>query len=193
MQPSCRTAALTLENQSRQPADFGRYLANIAQRESPMPITLNDLTINADSVDLDTLLSDWEWAMPEPLRPVLLTAMGDVFAQGNSGSVYFVDVVDGSIRLVADDGESFEQLLRNNQFVTDHMFPARVVEFRKAGLTLEPTQVYSHKQLLVLGGADDLENVETTDVSVHVSIHGQIHFQVKDLPNGTPISAFKIK
>ena len=158
-----------------------------------MPITLNDLTINADSVDLDTLLSDWEWAMPEPLRPVLLTAMGDVFAQGNSRSVYFVDVVDGSIRLVADDGESFEQLLRNNQFVTDHMFPARVVEFRKAGLTLEPTQVYSHKQLLVLGGADDLENVETTDVSVHVSIHGQIHFQVKDLPNGTPISEFKIK
>ncbi|MFO1000719.1 MAG: DUF1851 domain-containing protein [Planctomycetaceae bacterium] len=158
-----------------------------------MPITLNDLTINADSVDLDTLLSDWEWAMPEPLRPVLLTAMGDVFAQGNSGSVYFVDVVNGSIRLVADDGESFEQLLRNNQFVTDHMFPARVVEFRKAGLTLEPTQVYSHKQLLVLGGADDLENVETTDVSVHVSIHGQIHFQIKDLPNGTPISEFKIK
>ena len=158
-----------------------------------MPITLNDLTINADSVDLDTLLSDWEWAMPEPLRPVLLTAMGDVFAQGNSRSVYFVDVVDGSIRLVADDGESFEQLLRNNQFVTDHMFPARVVEFRKAGLTLEPTQVYSHKQLLVLGGADDLENVETTDVSVHVSIHGQIHFKIKDLPNGTPISEFKIK
>ena len=158
-----------------------------------MPITLNDLTINADRINLDTLLSDWEWAMPEPLRPVLLTAMGDAFAQGKSGSVYFVDVIEGSIRLVADDGETFQQLLRNNQFVTDHMFPSRVVEFRKAGLTLEPAQVYSHKQLLALGGADDLENVEATDVSVHISIHGQVHFQIKDLPAGTPISEIRIK
>jgi hypothetical protein len=158
-----------------------------------MPITMNDLTISPEGVDMDTLLSEWTWAMPEPLRPILLTAMGDAFAQGESGAVYFVDMVDGSIRRVADDGESFQSLLRNNQFVTDHMFPSRIVEFRNAGKTLQSRQVYSHKQLLVLGGADDIDNVETTDVSVHMSIHGQVHRQVKDLPEGTPISEIKIK
>ena len=158
-----------------------------------MPITMNDLTINPNGIDMDTLLSEWTWAMPEPLRPVLLTAMGDAFAQGASGAVYFVDMVEGIIRVVADDGESFQQLLRNNQFVTDHLFPSRIVQYRNAGLTLGPKQVYSHKQLLALGGADDIANVETSDVCVHISIHGQVHRQIKDLPDGTPISKIKMQ
>lgn len=158
-----------------------------------MPITMNDLTITPNGIDMDTLLAEWTWAMHEPLRPVLLTAMGDVFAQGVSGAVYFVDMVEGSIRVVADDGDSFQSLMRNSQFVTDHMFPSRIVQFRNAGITLQTGQVYSHKQLLVLGGDDDIGNVEATDVSVHVSIHGQVHRQVKDLPDGTPISEIKIK
>lgn len=158
-----------------------------------MPITMNDLTISPSGVEMDSLLSEWEWAMPEPLRPVLLTAMGDAFAQGESGAVYFVDMVEGNIRVVADDGDSFQSLLRNSQFVTEHMFPSRIVQLRNAGLTLQSKQVYSHKQLLVLGGADELDNVEATDVSVHISLHGQVHRQVQDLPEGTPISEIKIK
>ncbi|MCA9037006.1 MAG: DUF1851 domain-containing protein [Planctomycetaceae bacterium] len=157
-----------------------------------MPITMNDLTISPKGIDMDSLLSDWTWVMPEPLRPVLLTAMGDAFAQGESGAVYFVDTVGGDIRVVADDGASFQSLLRNSQFVSDHMFPSRIGQFRNAGMKLGPGQVYSHKQLLVLGGDDDIENVEVADVSVHISIHGQVHRQVKDLPDGAQISEIRI-
>ncbi|HET6423774.1 MAG TPA: T6SS immunity protein Tdi1 domain-containing protein [Planctomycetaceae bacterium] len=158
-----------------------------------MPITMNDLTISPRDVAMNALLADWQWAMPEPLRPVLLTAMGDVFAQGESGTVYFIDVVGGEIDSVADDGATFQELLTNNQFVTERFFPARIVQLRKAGKTLEPQQVYSHERPLVLGGDDEIDNIEPTDVSVHVSIHGQIHQQIKDLPEGTPISQIKIE
>lgn len=158
-----------------------------------MPITMNDLTISPQGIDFETLLDAWTWAMPEPLRPVLLTAMGDAFAQGASGAVYFVDMVEGDIRLVADDGASFQSLLRDNGFVTDHMFPGRIVQLRQAGKTLGPQQVYSHKQLLALGGDDDVDNIESTDASVHISIHGQVHRQIKDLPEGTPISNIRIE
>ena len=158
-----------------------------------MPITLNDLTINPDGVDMATLLDDWTWAMPEPVRPVLLSAMGDAFAQGASGAVYFVDMVEGTVTPVAEDGATFETLLADTEFVTNHLFPARVVQLRNAGLTLKPKHVYSHKQPLVLGGEDDTENVEVTDVIVHISIHGQIHRQVKDLPDGTPIGEIEIE
>ena len=91
-----------------------------------MPITMNDLTINPSGVDMNSLLTDWEWAMPEPLQPVLITAVGDVFAQAESGVVYFIDVVEGSITPVADDGGSFKGFLSDAQFVTEHMFPSRV-------------------------------------------------------------------
>lgn len=53
--------------------------------EVRMSITMNDLTISPHGIDMNTLLSEWTWAMPEPLRPVLLTAMGDVFAQVQNG------------------------------------------------------------------------------------------------------------
>lgn len=158
-----------------------------------MPITINDLTISPDGVDMDALLNDWSWAMPEPLRPVLLTAMGDAFAQGASGAIYFVDMVEGAIRIVAEDGASFQSLLSDTQFVTNHLFPSRIVQYRKAGKTLKPQHVYSHKQLLVLGGEDDLGNVDVTDVSVHISVHGQVHRQVKDPPDGASIDSIKIE
>ncbi|MDP1562028.1 MAG: DUF1851 domain-containing protein [Pirellulaceae bacterium] len=154
---------------------------------------MNDLTISTNGVDLEAILSDWTWAMSEPLRPVLLTAMGDVFAQGESQAVYFIDIVEGKIHRVAEDGESFRLYLRQNQFVSDHMYPDRVVEFRSEGMTLRPGEVYSHKQLLVIGGDDDIGNIEATDVSVHISIHGQVRRQIKDLPDGVPVSGIKIE
>jgi hypothetical protein len=158
-----------------------------------MPITMNDLTISPQGIDFPSLLNDWTWAMPEPLRPVLLTAMGDAFAQGESGAVYFLDAVAGEIEPVADDGAAFQELLRDNAFVTGHLYPSRIVHLRKAGMTLGPQQVYSHQRPLMLGGTEDDDNVEVTDVSVHLSLHGQIHEQIKDLPEGTPISDIKIE
>ena len=62
-----------------------------------------------------------------------------------------------------------------------------------AGLSLPEHHVYSHKQPLVLGGEDSVENYEATDVRLHLSLMGQIHEQVKDLPEGTPIGEIEIK
>ncbi|MFI4847696.1 MAG: T6SS immunity protein Tdi1 domain-containing protein [Gimesia chilikensis] len=153
-----------------------------------MALTLNDLTINLEQVDCKVLLDDWTWAMPESMQAVLVTAMGDVFAQGESGAIYFADMVEGKITPVAEDSSEFETLLQDPDFVTDLFFPARVLELREADVTLEPGQVYGHQTPLVLSGEDELDNIEQIDVAVHVSVHGQIHDQVKDLPPGTVIT-----
>lgn len=153
-----------------------------------MAFTLNDLTINPERVNLDALLDEWSWALPEPLHPVLLTALGDVFAQGESKAVFFIDTVEGTVTKVAETGAAFQSMLTEEQFVDDHFFPSRIAELREAEIFLYPQQVYSHQKPLVLGGEDDIDNVEVTDVSVHLSILGQIHRQVKEFPNGAPIS-----
>lgn len=152
-----------------------------------MPLTMNDLTISPEGLDRNSFLSDWDWLMTEKMQPILLTAMGDVFAEGKSGIVYYLDMVEGTVHEVTENFEDFKKLLTDSEFVTSFMFPNRIVEYREAGLQLEKNQVYSHKQPLVLGGADELENVVTTDVSVHVSLHGQIHQQIKDLPEGASV------
>lgn len=50
-----------------------------------------------------------------------------------------------------------------------------------------------HKIPLVLGGSDDVSNLEISPLVVWVSLSGQIHEQVKDLPPGTPISGVSLR
>lgn len=58
------------------------------------------------------------------------------------------------------------------------------------GLVPGPEQVYGFAKPPVLGGAIDVENIEVIDFVVGVSIAGQLHAQVRDLPPGTAISGF---
>jgi len=158
-----------------------------------VPITLNDLTISPSEVDLSSLLADWEWAMCESMTPVLITAMGDVFAQGETRSIFFIDTSTGQIEKVADNGDEFQNLLRDPNFVTAKMYPALILKWRKAGIQLGPGEVYSYSHPLALGGNDSVDNIAAVDVAVHVSISGQIHRQIKDLPEGTDIREIRFE
>ena len=60
-------------------------------------MTLNDLTISPSTVNFDGLLSDWDWVLNEPSKPVLLTVFGDAFIQGDSGRVYLIDACNGTL------------------------------------------------------------------------------------------------
>ncbi len=157
-----------------------------------MSLTLEDLTIDPEGIDPVALLADWEWAMESLMLPVLVTVMGDVFAQSDSGEVCFVDVVGGEVVPVCDSSETFEEALDDDEFVAEFFYPQRVQELRDAGLKLSGRQVFSHKLPLVVGGEDEVANFETADAIVHVSIHGQIHRQVKDLPDGAEIGEIEI-
>ncbi|MBI1312434.1 DUF1851 domain-containing protein [bacterium] len=157
-----------------------------------MSLTLEDLTISPEGIDPVALLADWEWAMEHLMLPVLVTAMGDVFAQSDSGEVCFIDVVGGEIVPVCDSTEAFEEALDDEEFVDEFFYPERVLELRAAGLTLGNRQVYSHKVPLVVGGDDEASNFEVSDAVVHISVHGQIHRQVKDLPEGAPLGDIEI-
>jgi len=158
-----------------------------------MQITLNDLTISPEGLDPATLLSSWNWAMEEPILPILITAMGDAIAVGESGAVYFVDATCGTIERIADDVAALEGLLSDTEFVTEKLLPGRVVSLRGAEMQLGPGEVYSHINPLVLGGEDEIANYETTDADVHFGVMGQIHKQIKDLPPGSTTCDFKFE
>jgi hypothetical protein len=53
-------------------------------------------------------------------------------------------------------------------------------------------QCLGHRIPLVLGGANELANLETLFLRVWVSLSGQIHEQTKNVPPGTPITGFKL-
>lgn len=158
-----------------------------------MDISIDDLTISPEGVDSDTLLKEWAWLLPEASTPILLSAMGDVFVQDATGAVHFLDAGDGTLQHVADDMETFESRLEDQAFVVRHFFPGRIVELLEAGRRLGPLEIFSYARPLVLGGQDEADNIEPLDIHVHLSLLGQIHEQVKDLPEGTVIDGIEFE
>lgn len=55
------------------------------------------------------------------------------------------------------------------------------------------SQCIGYKKPLFLGGVDDLENLELTDMEVYWSISGQLLAKTRDLPPGTKIGGIDIK
>jgi hypothetical protein len=151
-----------------------------------MRITWDEFTVPFKLGEED-LFSDWRWLVGETAQPILVTALGDAFMQETDGSVQWLDAGRGEYTKVAATQDEFKQSMAAN---ADEWFvPQLVGDLIASDATLGPGQCFSFKKLPVLGGDYDPGNFEPTDLSVHFSLSGQIHQQVKDLPEGTRISS----
>lgn len=151
----------------------------------------DELTVPAEGVDFDDLLRDWRWLVPEEFHPFLISALGDLFLKGEDGRVYWLNSGTGEFAEVAEDAESFVRLLNEPENLAEWFVPNLVGDLIASGKALGPGQCFGYKTPPALGGEIDPENFEPTDLSVHFSILGQLHRQLKDLPPGTPISEVK--
>ena len=158
-----------------------------------MAITLNDLTVNFQHLDRDSLLEDWRWLIGPNKSPVLLAAIGDAFVQdAEDNSIHLLSVATGKLQQVAADPEEFRSLLGQKEFVVNHLAVQAIGEMIRTGVTLGPGQIYSFKQPPALGGAYALENLEPTDIEVHFSLSGQIFEQISKLPPEAQITSVTI-
>jgi hypothetical protein len=62
----------------------------------------------------------------------------------------------------------------------------------RRGLAPGPDQVYGFTVPPVLGGPMDADHMETIDFVVSLTIAGQVHAQVRNLPRGSAISGFTV-
>ena len=157
-------------------------------------MTLSDLTVSFEHVDPLELLSNWVWLIGCSKLPILVSAAGDAFVEDvDSGVVYFLNVVEGTISAVAANCDEFKSLLLDREFVASHFAVEMVGDLRQRGLVLLLGEVYSFRKPPILGGELTFENVERADVAVHFSLMGQLHEHVAKLPPGTPISEMKLR
>jgi hypothetical protein len=122
-----------------------------------------------------------------------VTTLGDIFLRDSDGSVHWLDVAGGKLSKVADSEAAFQSALRDETLRDNWFLPEVISELASTGPKLRARQCYSYKKPPCLGGSFDAANFEPTDLVVHFSILGQIHAQIKDLPEGTPIGKINIK
>lgn len=158
-----------------------------------MKIAWDDLQVSFDEHASDRLIEDWRWLVGQDKTPIMVSSIGDIFLMDKTGKIYWLNVGEGSITAVADDVQGFKEKLQNREQVNEWFMIELVAALKVAGLELRQGEVYSYKKLPVLGGDYSVDNFEKTLVEVHFSFSGQIHEQVKNLPEGTKINAIKFK
>nr|WP_121273381.1 T6SS immunity protein Tdi1 domain-containing protein [Pedobacter schmidteae] len=142
-------------------------------------------------INIESVLSDWNWILPKQLEVLYITLFGDIFFTDNEGGVNWLDTGSFNLNKVAESLEKFHRLLLDEENVNTWLLPHLCEELITSGQKLEQEQVYSFKLMPALGGEYVVDNIKPTDIYVHFSISGQIGEQIKDIPDGTRIN-FKL-
>ena len=157
------------------------------------PIGLDELTISLENLDADELLSEWRWLVDDSYSPVLLSALGDLFVQGQDRSIWWLCTGSGQFTRVAPDLAELQRLTLQPKPSMEWFLPDIVGHFRESGLLLQPGKCYSYKVPPFLGGKIEPKNMEITNVYIHFAFLGDVYRQVKDLPPGTKIRSIRLE
>lgn len=151
-------------------------------------LTFQELIKDTNKVDLEDICSAWQWCLTNQKAVALISCVGDMFLIGKDNTINWLDTGSGQLKQIADNIEQFEALLDNEENVDNWFLATLVEELIKSGKTLKENEVYSFRQMPVLGGDYSIGNLEPTDISVHFSLTGQIAEKIKDLPDGTTVN-----
>lgn len=152
-------------------------------------IVIDKRAIRADASDL---LAEWLWLAPTDFELMLPTASGDLFLRRPDGGIALLDTYAGSCETIASSYEVWKANLNDAERMDLWFKMGLVADLLEAGLRREPGQCFSPFVPQVVGGGWEPSNFHVCDLLVHLSMLGQIHRQVKDLPAGTKISGFDI-
>jgi len=140
----------------------------------------------------EDLLEDWTWLFGNAHTLIAMNNFADMFVRAADGSIGIVNVTWGTMDQIAPNTGMFEQMIRDRGNQDKWFLLDMLMQIERAGLTLGNGQCFGFKVPLRLGGKMDLSNVEVSSVSVYVSMMGQIHRQLKDVPPGTKITGVQI-
>ena len=148
--------------------------------------------IQPDLNEVKDGLESWNWIDFSGLVPFAVTAFGDVFFEGKGG-VHFLDKVAGELEEICKSKGELEEILKTEEG-RDHFLMAGLVELaNEIGLTLENDECYEFNIPPMLNGAMDLDNLGKMSFKVSLHVTGQLIGQVRELPEGTPITEVKLE
>ena len=151
-----------------------------------MTIEIEKYLIPTDKLDFSRILSTWTWLTGDK-SIVALTKSGDALLKDNNGNLYFLDVGGGTIELKSNNYSDFFDNKLSYELTEELLLPAVVDKLEQHGITLREGQVYTYSLLPIIGGTYDEKNMFALDLYDHYNLTGDIHFQIKDTPDGTKV------
>lgn len=149
------------------------------------------LVIDMPASDIERALTAWEWLAPPQTSVALVGAFGDLFFETSDGIV-MLDMLEGTLRVVAKDQEAFIQAIGDDDYRDELLGDVWVQAATRQGLSLGSAECFDWAVPPALGGQCSADNLAKTLIVVKISIAGQLHQQIKDLPPGSPITGFTV-
>jgi hypothetical protein len=128
----------------------------------------------ASEFDIEEALESWRWLVPESVRALVVTAMGDLFIVAEDGSVSFLDTTGGTRQRVAASVAEWEHKLEDVEALDGWFIPGLICLLR-ASVSLCQGECYSPIHPPVLGGTYSVDNWRPVHWRVHFSHSGRIH------------------
>lgn len=152
-----------------------------------MRTNLHDLTVKFNGDISERLTENWTWLIGKDKKVLLVSAIGDMFLTDSNKKVYWLDVGVGELKLVAGGLQDFEEKLKNIDQVNEWFMIDLITVLRLSGIKLKDGQLYSYKKLPIIGGDYASDNFVPLDIEEHFGYTGDIHKQIKNLPDGTTV------
>jgi hypothetical protein len=149
--------------------------------------------IPIDRLSQIELLADWKWLLKGSYVMIAMNNFGDIFLRQSTGEIRLLRVGSGDLEKIADSQAEFQSLVAEKEKQREWFALELLTEIEREGMTLAPGQCFSLKKPLTLGGTMEVSNIEVASIAIYVSLMGQMHRQLKDLPPGTRITGLRIE
>ena len=138
--------------------------------------------------DGQDLLANWRWLLGGYARLLGWSSSGDLFVIDPCGVVSRLDAGGGDLEPVAATAADFHRLLHDPEGVDDLLLLPVVRAFERRYGPLRPGECLGFTTLPILGGGYTAENRFRLPIVEHAAVTGDLHRQLRDLPDGTKVS-----
>jgi Domain of unknown function (DUF1851) len=149
--------------------------------------TWSEITIQPNEAAMASLRTSWQWMLGSAWKPLLFSAIGDVFFEVPAGSVWWLSTATGGLEQVAESEATFREFLGTEK--SDEWFlPGLVEALRRSGKILQPDQCYTYAILPIFtDGSFSAENMHPVSATEHFSFSGHVHESIRRLPEGADV------
>ena len=140
-----------------------------------------------ESLPLADPLAEWRWKIGGAARILALSRSGDAFVMQPNGRVAWLDTGAGDLEDVAASGADFEHLLEQPDQAARLLLAPVVEEYVRLHGPFPLGKCLGFTKLPVLGGSYSIENRWLAPAVEHFGLTGQLHWQLKDLTEGTNV------
>ena len=136
-------------------------------------------------ISAERLLGEWKWLVPGEFALLAVNAFGDLFLEDANRAVHWVDVTSGTISAVAITGVEFREAAKGPRKKRDWLLQELTENAERKGCRPGKGQCVGSKIPRVFKpSADRPDNMYVAYPSECVWFKGELHGQMKDVPDG---------